>query len=255
LAAGRSIISWRSGVRALPTLRALSAQILPKERFARSLQAGSTVLDLGCWGFSFLRYCNELGIAGLVHSGVDREIPSESPPPGYSFERVDLETSQLPFPDGSFDAVVASHVIEHLRNPLVLMDEAFRVLKSDGSLYVECPSHRSLWLPSMPFQHEAFRSSNFYDDPTHLGRPQTPQSLFRLFRMYGAEVVEIRYLTRRAVRWRLPWLLLRACFTRDADLFEHALWWGVGFAVGGIARKTTTGTRAYVLDERTPPRQ
>jgi hypothetical protein len=130
---------------------------------------------------------------------------------------------------------------------LALFDELFRVLKHGGLLYVECPSERALWLPSMPFRHQESRSLNFFDDPTHVGRPQTPQSLHRLFRMYGAEVIAARHLVSSSVRLRSPWLLAKALWTRNAAMLEETVWWAVGFAVFGIARKTGSNPRRYVL--------
>ena len=99
----------------------------------------------------------------------------------------------------------------------------------------------------MPFKHEEFRSLNFYDDPTHVGRPHTPQSLYRLFRMYGAEVLESKYLVSGRVRLTLPKTLLLALVRRNAALLEHAMWWAFGFAVYGIARKAGSSGRHYRL--------
>jgi len=186
-------------------------------------------------------------VTSLKHSGVDRERVWDPPPEGYVFEQIDLDCALFPFAAESFDAVVASHVIEHLTNPMRLMDEMFRVLKVGGLLYLECPSDRSLRLPSMPFRHEEFRSLNFYDDPTHVGRPHTPQSLYRLFKMYGAEVLESKYLVSGRVRLTFPKTLLWALLRRDAALLEHTMWWAFGFAVYGIAKKSQDDGRHYKL--------
>jgi SAM-dependent methyltransferase len=226
----------------------MSATPHPRERFARLLPAQGAVLDVGCWSYSFSRYCEGIGLSGLRHFGVDREKPpDDAPPAGFTFALADLESDPLPFPDGNFDGVVLSHVIEHVVRPLRLVDESLRVLKTGGWLYVECPSDRSLWLPSMPFKLEESRSLNFFDDPTHVGRPQTPQSLHRLFRMYGAEVVETRYLSSWSVRLRAPWLIPKALLRRDAAMLEDVVWRTFGFAVFGIARKAEAATRRYVL--------
>jgi SAM-dependent methyltransferase len=219
----------------------------PKIGFTRLLPNGGRVLDVGCWNYSFFRFCKEVGAGGLSHYGVDREQFADAPPEGYVFEPVDVDSSPLPFPDQFFDAVVASHVIEHMTRPLLVMDEIFRVLKTGGLVYLECPSDRSLQLPSMPFKFEEFRSLNFYDDPTHVGRPHTPQSLFRLFSMFKGEVLECKYMVSTHVRLLLPKLLLSSLIRRDAAMLEHAVWWAFGFAVYGIARKTDAAGRQYVL--------
>lgn len=46
----------------------------------------------------------------------------------------------LPFPSGSFDVVIASHIIEHLDSPTALLNEVHRVLRSGGMLRLSCPS-------------------------------------------------------------------------------------------------------------------
>lgn len=205
------------------------------------------MLDIGCWNYSFRRFCEQIGLKNLDHFGVDRETPPDAVPDGYVFERVDLDGGRLPFGDDHFDGVVLSHVVEHVSRPLPLVDEAFRVLKPGGVLYLECPSERSLWIPSMPFKFGEFRSLNFFDDPTHVGRPHSPQSLYRLFKMYGAEPIEVAHLTSTAVRLRFPWLLAKALFNKDAKMLEEVVWRAIGYAVFGLARKDGVARRRYVL--------
>ena len=48
----------------------------------------------------------------------------------------------MPFADGSFDVVMAAHVIEHLPDPQLALDEMVRVLKPGGMLFL-CTVRRS----------------------------------------------------------------------------------------------------------------
>jgi SAM-dependent methyltransferase len=221
--------------------------IHPRQRFAHTIPAEGAVLDIGCWNYSFARQCDAWTVRNLRHHGVDWQAPAEPPPPGFVFRQADLRREPIPFDGATFDAVVASHVIEHLPSPLTLADEIFRLLKPGGLVYIEAPSERTLWFPGLPFEHDENRSLSFFDDPTHVGRPQTPQSLYRLFRMYEAEVLEVGRVTSRAVQWRLPWLIAKAVATRNAGLLEDAFWRGFGFAVFGVGRASSAGQRRYVL--------
>jgi len=48
----------------------------------------------------------------------------------------------LPFQDSSLNYVAASHVIEHVANPLAALKEWYRVLKSKGIIYMVVPDRR-----------------------------------------------------------------------------------------------------------------
>lgn len=50
---------------------------------------------------------------------------------------------RLPFPDNTFDRIIASEVLEHVSDDQVALDEIFRVLKPGGTTAATVPS----WLP------------------------------------------------------------------------------------------------------------
>lgn len=55
-----------------------------------------------------------------------------------AFGHVRADALRLPFADGTFDAVVTSHLIEHV-DPVACLREIRRVLRNRGRLFVETP--------------------------------------------------------------------------------------------------------------------
>lgn len=51
----------------------------------------------------------------------------------------DLNVFPYPFPDGSFDEIFASHVLEHLDRPFNVMREFHRLLSPGGRLIIKVP--------------------------------------------------------------------------------------------------------------------
>jgi SAM-dependent methyltransferase len=50
-----------------------------------------------------------------------------------------VDAHSIPFADGSFDAVIAQAVLEHVADPIACVAEIHRVLKADGFVYAETP--------------------------------------------------------------------------------------------------------------------
>jgi len=99
------------------------------------------------------------------------DITSAEPDPvvrGYArefAERAGVECSfaecageNLSFPNGSFDLVFSSNVLEHVKDPAQVLAEGIRVLKPGGYLFFTYPNYCSfweghygmLWIPCMP---------------------------------------------------------------------------------------------------------
>ncbi|MDQ6965213.1 MAG: class I SAM-dependent methyltransferase [Mariprofundales bacterium] len=67
----------------------------------------------------------------------------------------DFGKEAFPFIDNSFDRVICSHVIEHMREPVKLMEEIWRVLKVDGIVEVKTPhyTHWTSWGDPTHYHH------------------------------------------------------------------------------------------------------
>jgi SAM-dependent methyltransferase len=106
------------------------------------------LLDLACWGV-FLPAYRRLGatrVAGASYRGYwESREPGLKPitVEGETFEHaiVDVESDPLPFPDESFGAVVCWELIEHLAlDPMFMLAEANRVLKTGGIIHITTPN-------------------------------------------------------------------------------------------------------------------
>ncbi len=101
----------------------------------RATDLGSSkVLDIGT-GSGYIiseisKYCKE---AHSVDLEDERKIKSR-----YRFAKVNDES--LPYPNDSFDIVISNYVIEHIHNQKKHLDEAHRVLKKGGILYLGLPN-------------------------------------------------------------------------------------------------------------------
>jgi SAM-dependent methyltransferase len=97
----------------------------------RHLRPGSRVLDLGALTGSFpARLCPGASVA---------RVDLEAPKPGTYDGFVQADAGCLPFPDRSFDAVIANHSLEHIQGLSAALREIGRVVRPDGSLFVAVP--------------------------------------------------------------------------------------------------------------------
>lgn len=204
-------------------------------RLFSSLEREQSALDVGCGDFRTYDDYRPLLGGGIQLHGCDINAPKDVPE-GVEFTQVDLESGVLPYDDDQYDLLIFSHVIEHVSNPVQLFGELIRVLKPGGHLYIETPSDRSLtatpWFP----QHWNLILS-YYDDPTHIGRPWSPQALRRLALYYGCEPLVVRrdFSMRKLVSLPFDWIY--GIIRKSPDHLVDSWWRAVGWVTYGVVRK------------------
>jgi len=150
---------------------------------------GRRVLDLGCrYGALTRAYAEGNDVVGV---DVDRDALAEAAKLGIETVWADVE-EPLPFPDESFDVVVAGELIEHLRDPARLVGEVRRVLRPGGTFAGSVPNffrlrNRLAMLAGRPLDH----------DPTHL-HIFAPRDVERL--LAGWETPELHFVASRFLR-------------------------------------------------------
>ncbi|MEX2579528.1 MAG: class I SAM-dependent methyltransferase [Verrucomicrobiales bacterium] len=79
---------------------------------------------------------------------------------GYEIVDLDLDQSSLPFPDGHFDVVIGSHVIEHLEDSGAAVRDMGRVTKPGGLLMIATPTKPPLLAGVVQIYHRRRRSKS-----------------------------------------------------------------------------------------------
>ncbi|WP_284876373.1 class I SAM-dependent methyltransferase [Brevundimonas sp. MEB006b] len=127
------------------------------ENIGRMLEIGSDglFLRLGRYVLSATE------VAGTVHHEGEPTAFVGNDYFQFQFYGVDLESTQLPVPDGSFDTVVCGEVIEHMaRDPMALLQEINRLLPIGGHCLITTPNISSYRNIDMALQRQV--PMNFY---------------------------------------------------------------------------------------------
>lgn len=211
------------------------------EKLRSFTRAGSRLLDVGCGtGRTISTY--RIGMQDVAIYGIDAYQDPAQVQHFINYVKQDIDGVPLPYEDEFFDVVVLCHILEHVRHPVMLINEVFRVLRPDGIVYVETPSVRSLFVPDIRFLNEQYAAANFYDDFTHIGRPQTIHSLYHLLDRNGFDVVEVNYARpRHWLREGIRHLITGVLYKQRTTLCS-GIWYLVGWAIYGIGRKHSTKT-------------
>ncbi len=165
------------------------------ERF--ELSPGERLLEIGCGRGDFLAAFERIG---LKVSGLDRDLSTDETARILDIKHCDLTKDTFPFADESFDVVYHKSVIEHVYDPLPLMQESLRVLKPGGKLIILTPD----WQTQFKI---------FYEDFTHC-RPYDTLTMSDLLRICSIRNSGSELFYQLPVQWRFPCLKYVCPFLR-----------------------------------------
>lgn len=132
---------------------------LPMVSFPKYIEGGR-VLDIGCGNGNYLRILREFGwdTFGIEPS----ETAAESGKKQFGLNIVTGTVLDHKFPDNYFHVISMNHVLEHLHNPVQVLTEIKRIVRTDGTIAIRTPNMDS-------FGYKIFGKNWLHiDTPRHL---------------------------------------------------------------------------------------
>jgi 2-polyprenyl-3-methyl-5-hydroxy-6-metoxy-1,4-benzoquinol methylase len=124
-----------------------NTRYIDRELLVKKYVHGNIILDLGCGQ-------GKMGTLLKKHRLYGIDIEKESAKQAklknyYQTVALDFDHHKLPFNSSFFDTVFSMEVIEHLFDPIGILNEVNRVLKKKGTLLISVPN--IAWLPNRLF--------------------------------------------------------------------------------------------------------
>jgi SAM-dependent methyltransferase len=195
------------------------------------------ILDVGCGdgNFSIMvkEACQASKVYGIEATEKGVELAQEN---GVVASRLDIDSDVFPFEEGSFDAVFAGEIIEHLFDPDHFLDEIYRVLRPGGILVLTTPNLASihnriaLIFGYQPFPmgiSSRFNEGRMYEPESEQAqsldhiRVLTLRSLKKLMNIHNIQIIEITGSCAslpKTMRFRRTFELLDRAFTISPGL-------------------------------------
>lgn len=137
------------------------------QAFAARLPRGALVLDAGAGQQPYRHHFNHCQYEAADFEAVDKR---------YAVSTYVCDLASIPVEDGRFDAIVFSQVMEHVPDPLRVLNELRRVLKPGGIMFYSGP----LWFEEHEKPYDFYRYTTF--------------ALQHLFKTSAFHIEELRWL-------------------------------------------------------------
>jgi len=147
------------------------------------------LLDIGCGDGSFLVLMRSIGweVSGI-------EPDPEAAKVARDRHRLDVSignVEEVDLPEAAYDAITMQHVIEHVHEPIRVLDRTYLALKPGGVLSIRTPNLDSLG-------HERFRDMWMHMDPPRHLRLFIPSTLSTCVERAGFSILDVHTSPRSA---------------------------------------------------------
>ena len=162
--------------------------------FLKSSLVNKKVLDFGSGNGGFLKLTKNISKKVL---GVELE---KAIIPFYKEENIPFENNLDNISD-KFDIITSFHVIEHIKEPLKILDKLKNLLDDNGRLIIEVPNANDALLTI--YENEAFSNFTYWSCHLYL---YTQHTLNLLAKQAGFEIEFIKHIQRYPLSNHLYWL-------------------------------------------------
>ncbi|MDB6066551.1 MAG: class SAM-dependent methyltransferase [Pedosphaera sp.] len=157
------------------------------ERWGVEFKAGTTVLDLGCGHGIFGGVLAKRGCQVTFADESNGLMPELA---GAPFRQIDIDKGELA-ELGTYEVVICSNVYEHLSRPELFLQNASKIIKPGGRLFLSWTNWLSIWggHEFSPFHYLGSRRGHrIYDKIANRPRIHTPYE--NLFPTYIGQTIK-----------------------------------------------------------------
>jgi ubiquinone/menaquinone biosynthesis C-methylase UbiE len=122
------------------TRREITLDLIQKNKGNKS----SKILDIGCAGGHLLNFLKKRGFKNLYGVDISETAIKETKSKGIQNATVQ-DSINTNFKENTFDFIIASDILEHIKEDSKAIEEYQRILKKGGKLIVFVPAFRFLW--------------------------------------------------------------------------------------------------------------
>lgn len=162
--------------------------------FLESSLINKKVLDFGSGNGGFLKLVKNIS-KDIVGVELEKAVA-----PYYKEENIFLE-NDINNIDTKFDVITSFHVIEHIKEPLEVLEKLKNLLENNGKLIIEVPNANDALLTI--YESEAFSHFTYWSCHLYL---YTHYTLTLLAKKVGLEVEFIKHIQRYPLSNHLYWL-------------------------------------------------
>lgn len=158
-----------------------------KSYLLKTLPEGGHILDVGCGVGNMLKQIKDS--QQFKGSGIEISHDAAERARKDGFDVFEGNLLEAKLKEESFDGVILLYVLEHVNNPLEVLNEINRILKKKGFLFLAVPNYRYLKIAFDNVFSRLFLKNSSIHPEEHL-QNFTPVTIRKILQKAGFEIIE-----------------------------------------------------------------